>query len=125
MVQLRDLIDMEDSSDARNLFFCMTLCHTAIVQRIKRGSQHGFISESEDELALLSSAKQIGFSFLKRTDKDIYVSAFKEKLVFRMIGMFPFDPERRIMSIIVESETNETIMFSKGADSSMFNICKL
>lgn len=79
----------------------MTLCHTAIVSRINKGSTRGFISESEDELALLDAAKQIGFTFYKRTDTDIYVKTFSDPMVFCIKGIFPFDPTRRIMSIIV------------------------
>ena len=103
----------------------MTLCHTAIVQRIQGGCNRGFISESEDELALLSAAKQTGFKFYKRTDTDIYVRAFKDSRVFRIKALFPFDPVRRIMSIIVQNHKGEIIMFSKGADSSMFDRCQL
>ena len=102
----------------------MCVCHSAIVSRIKKGSR-GFISDSEDELALLDAAKQIGFTFYKRTDSEIYVRAFKEQMIFTIKGIFPFDPVRKIMSIIVQNQDGETIMFSKGADSTMFPLCIL
>ena len=46
-------------------------------------------------------------------------------MVFRIKGIFPFDPIRRIMSIVVEAENGDVVMFSKGADSAMFSRCKL
>ena len=123
LVMVRNVIQHSSDKMAHHLFFCMTVCHSAVVSRIKSESSRGFISESEDELALLDAAKQIGFTFFKRTDTEIYVRAFKDEAVFTIKGIFPYDPVRRMMSIIVETRSGETIMYSKGADSSMFPLC--
>ena len=125
LVYLRDFIENEKNQAAKNLFFCMTLCHTAIVQRMKKGGQRGFISESEDELALLAAARQVGFVFVKREDTNLNVRVFKENLTFKIRGLFPFDPVRKIMSIVVETNTGNVIMFSKGADTHMLKRCRL
>lgn len=55
------------------MFFCMALCHTAIVSEHKGGAYGEYISESEDELTLLNSAKQIGFRFTMKQDQFLYI----------------------------------------------------
>ena len=47
----------QSTSNAKNLFLAMTLCHTAIVEKKKDGKIRGFISESYDEFAFLTAAK--------------------------------------------------------------------
>ena len=51
----------------------MALCHTAIVSEHKGGAYGEYISESEDELTLLNSAKQIGFRFTMKQDQFLYI----------------------------------------------------
>ena len=80
-----------------------------------------FISESEDELALLSSIKQLGFRFVKREPDTITLKVFGEPMIFKVEALLPFDPIRKMMSIIVVSEDGTHLMFSKGADSSILN----
>ena len=125
VVYMRDFIEDERNMAAKNLFFCMSLCHTAIVQRLKKHGQRGFISESEDELALLAAARQIGFVFVKREEAQLSLKVFKENLEFKIRGLFPFDPVRKMMSIIVETHTGNVILFSKGADTNMLKRCRL
>jgi len=81
----------------------MALCHTAIVSKHKVGMNGSFISESEDELALLSFAKSIGFRFTKKVDKEIYLKIYGADIMFRIVTQLPFDPVRKMMSIIVET----------------------
>ena len=42
-------------------------------------------------------------------------------MVFKVEALLPFDPIRKMMSIIVVSEDGTHLMFSKGADSSILN----
>jgi len=46
-------------------------------------------------------------------------------MVFKIRGLLPFDPVRKIMSIVVETASGDVILFSKGADSSMLSRCNM
>lgn len=48
-----------------------------------------------------------------------------KKHVFRIKGLLPFDPMRKIMSIVVKTVEGQTILFSKGADHAMLARCKM
>ena len=100
------------------MLFCIGLCHTAIVAT-KKGSYGEFISESEDEFALLNAIKQFGFRFMKRDNTFIYLRVFNDEVRFELKGLLPFDPIRKIMSVVVKTLEGEHILFTKGADSHM------
>ena len=100
----------------------MVVCHTAIVSNRKGAGYCEFISESDDELTFLMAAKQFGFRFLRREGAFIYIKMIEEEISFQLIGLLPFDSERKIMSVVVKSDSGEHILFSKGADSSMLKL---
>lgn len=45
----------------------------------------------------------------------------KRKETFKLIAEFPFDSDRKRMSILVKDEDGLYILFTKGADSVMLN----
>ena len=66
----------------RNFLICISVCHTAITSSYMGVQNNRFISESEDELALLSSIKQLGFRFVKREPDGITLKVFGETMIF-------------------------------------------
>ena len=44
-----------------------------------------------------------------------------ETMIFKLVALLPFDPIRKMMSIIVIAEDGSHLMFSKGADSSIIS----
>lgn len=108
----------ENARNAQNLFTCIAVCHTAIVST-KKGQNGEFICDSEDEFTLLNAVKQIGFRFIKRDFPYIYLKVFGINLRFEFKGLLPFDPIRKIMSVIVMTDDGEWLLFAKGADSMM------
>ena len=103
----------------------MSICHTAIVTRHKAGLSSNFISDSEDEIALLSFANQTGYRFCKKENNVITLKIYGKRLAFKVIGTAPFDPVRKMMSVIVETEQGQVVVFTKGADSSILKVCNL
>lgn len=103
LMLVRNFINAESAMQRQNIFLCMALCHTAIVSKHKVGMNGSFISESEDELALLSFAKHIGFRFTKKVDDEIHLKIYGADIMFRVVTQLPFDPVRKMMSIIVET----------------------
>lgn len=84
-----------------------------------------FISESEDELALLTAAYSFGFKFVRKTEESLHVKVFNKEEIFDLIGLLPFDSERKLMSVVVRSPQGETILFCKGSDHSVLARCKM
>jgi phospholipid-translocating ATPase len=79
----------------------MALCHTAIVSKRKVGLSSKYISESEDEISLLTFAKSIGYRFTQHEDDVIKLKINGENIAFEVIGILPFDPVRKMMSMVV------------------------
>ena len=114
VMNIRDQIASESALETQNLCFCIAICHTAI------SSKYGdYICESEDELVLLNAMKQIGFKFQRRSDNIIFLKVFNQEQTFKIVELIPFDPIRKMMSVIVQTEEGDYIMFSKGADSAI------
>uniref|UniRef100_A0A673LK12 Phospholipid-transporting ATPase n=1 Tax=Sinocyclocheilus rhinocerous TaxID=307959 RepID=A0A673LK12_9TELE len=59
--------------------------------------ERGFIASSPDEIALVRGAME-----------------------YKLLHVLNFDPVRRRMSVIVQTKSGETLLFCKGADSSIF-----
>ena len=121
IMMLYDFIKSPKSKKARNFLICISVCHTTMTSSYMGVMNNKFISESEDELALLSSIKQLGFRFVKRDAESMHLKIFGEDMVFKVIALLPFDPIRKLMSIIVAAGDGTHLMFSKSADSSMLS----
>uniref|UniRef100_A0A3B3SPQ5 Phospholipid-transporting ATPase n=1 Tax=Paramormyrops kingsleyae TaxID=1676925 RepID=A0A3B3SPQ5_9TELE len=111
----------------------LCLCHTVQVKESQlaevdgdqidsiSGAQCGFIASSPDEVALVKGAMKYGFTFLGLECKNMKIlNRDNDVEVYELLHMLNFDPVRRRMSVIVKSKTGETLLFCKGADSSMF-----
>ncbi|XP_052006084.1 phospholipid-transporting ATPase VB [Xyrauchen texanus] len=79
-------------------------------------------AHSPDEAALIYAAKAYGFTMVERTPHYVTVKLPNETLMqFDVLDVLTFDSTRRRMSIIVRHPyTNEIIMYTKGADSAIF-----
>lgn len=120
IAKIKSFISDESKIHRQSVFLCMTLCHTAIVQE---GSNGRFISESEDEIAMLTFAKQIGFRYAKKAANMIHLKIHGSVIRYKIKGLLPFDPVRKMMSVIVETEDGAYCVLSKGADSSVLKCC--
>ncbi|KAG7465093.1 hypothetical protein MATL_G00172590 [Megalops atlanticus] len=83
--------------------------------------QRGFIASSPDEVALVMGAMKYGFTFLGLECKQMKIQNRNNDIeVYELLHVLNFDPVRRRMSVIVRTKTGETLLFCKGADSSIF-----
>ncbi|XP_076640988.1 phospholipid-transporting ATPase VD isoform X2 [Halictus rubicundus] len=80
-------------------------------------------AESPDELALVNAARAYDVKLLKRTTRSAIVCLpDKSILTFEILHVLPFDSSRKCMSILVRHPlTNELILYSKGADTTIFS----
>uniref|UniRef100_A0A3B4B0B6 Phospholipid-transporting ATPase n=1 Tax=Periophthalmus magnuspinnatus TaxID=409849 RepID=A0A3B4B0B6_9GOBI len=80
--------------------------------------QRGFIASSPDEIALVKGA-MYGFTFLGLESKTMKILNRNNDVEYELLHVLNFDPVRRRMSVIVRS-SSDTLLFCKGADSSIF-----
>uniref|UniRef100_A0A4W6EJR3 Phospholipid-transporting ATPase n=1 Tax=Lates calcarifer TaxID=8187 RepID=A0A4W6EJR3_LATCA len=110
----------------------LCLCHTVQVkesteQRVDGEvvpppeEQRGFIASSPDEVALVKGAMRYGFTFLGLESKTMKIlNRNNDVEMYELLHVLNFDPVRRRMSVIVRSRSGDTLLFCKGADSSIF-----
>ncbi|XP_033949584.1 phospholipid-transporting ATPase 11C isoform X1 [Pseudochaenichthys georgianus] len=83
--------------------------------------QRGFIASSPDEVALVKGAMRYGFTFLGFESKTMKILTRDNDVErYELLHVLNFDPVRRRMSVIVRSKSGDTLLFCKGADSSIF-----
>ncbi|XP_031645940.1 phospholipid-transporting ATPase IG isoform X2 [Oncorhynchus kisutch] len=81
----------------------------------------GFIASSPDEVALVKGAMKYGFKFLGMESKNMRVMNRNNDVeTYELLHVLNFDPVRRRMSVIVRTKSGDTMLFCKGADSSIF-----
>lgn len=80
-------------------------------------------AESPDELALVDAAYKYGCRLLRRSLHNILISLPGYGLSeYEVLHVLPFDSNRKRMSIIVRHpETQEKILYCKGADSAVLD----
>lgn len=77
-----------------------------------------------DEKALLDGARYLNYVFLgKNKNGDLEVDIIGEIQKFELLNIIEFDSQRKRMSIIIKDlQTNEILLFCKGADSVLRNL---
>ncbi|KAL1262119.1 hypothetical protein QQF64_007384, partial [Cirrhinus molitorella] len=83
--------------------------------------ERGFIASSPDEIALVKGAMRYGFTYLGLESKSMKIRNRQNDIEeYKLLHVLNFDPVRRRMSVIVQTSSGETLLFCKGADSSIF-----
>ena len=102
-----------------NFFRFIALCHTVVTD-----NNSGIIkyqTSSPDELALVEGAAKMGYRLISKSSNflTIQIKSHEPEKWYTLIE-FPFDSTRKRMSLIVKnSATNQHLILTKGADSSM------
>ncbi|XP_026991774.1 phospholipid-transporting ATPase 11C isoform X8 [Tachysurus fulvidraco] len=87
----------------------------------QQAEQTGYIASSPDEVALVKGAMKYGFTFMGLDSKKMKIRNRQNDIeVYELLHVLNFDPVRRRMSVIVRTKMGETLLFCKGADSSIF-----
>ncbi|KAJ4973240.1 hypothetical protein NE237_006414 [Protea cynaroides] len=113
----------EIRADIIEKFLCvLAICHTAIP--VSGGISYE--AESPDEAAFVIAAREFGFEFYERTQTTIKLHELDRKTgekvdrAYKLLHVLEFSSSRKRMSVIVKNEQNQLLLFSKGADSVMF-----
>jgi len=81
-------------------------------------------AESPDEKSLVETAAENGFRLLSRGSDEIVLSIEGKEEKFKILVLMEFTSARRRMSAIFQNSNNEIILYSKGADVTIFERLK-
>ncbi|KAJ1725016.1 phospholipid transporting ATPase, partial [Coemansia biformis] len=111
-----------DGTQARAIiefFTVLAVCHTVISSTPDpaRPDYIEYKAQSPDEAALVSTARDVGFSFLRRNKDRIYCSFLGQAQTYQLLATLEFTSARKRMSVIVRREDGRIMLLCKGADS--------
>ncbi|KAK9720781.1 hypothetical protein K7432_003913 [Basidiobolus ranarum] len=116
------------SHKIREFFMLLAVCHTVIIEKPEEGEASNqedelkYRAESPDENALVSAAKDLGFTFLSRNKDSITIDVLGEEVTFQLLQVLEFNSTRKRMSVIIRRPKpwNDVVLFCKGADNIIF-----
>jgi len=105
-------------------FRLLAVCHTVVPCSPQNEKEIKYEAESPDEAALVVAAKVMGFFFYARTASSVTVRettpAGTRDVVYEVLNILEFSSTRKRMSIIVRDDSGRLIIFTKGADSVIY-----
>eukprot|EP00049_Salpingoeca_infusionum_P018794 m.358787 g.358787 ORF g.358787 m.358787 type:complete len:1200 (+) comp18288_c0_seq1:276-3875(+) len=109
-------------------FLALGLCNTIQIEEgaIAHGSgvdrERKLTSESPDEIALMKAVEmqQVGITLETRSEQSITLNIHGVSKTFEVIHMLEFTSARARMSVLVRSPEGRYLLYSKGADSAIF-----
>lgn len=110
----------EGCDKIREFLTLLAVCHTVIPEPTKNtetGSRYTYQASSPDEAALVKGAQKIGFEFLQRSPNFAIIDAMGTKEKYEVLNVLEFNSDRKRMSVIVRTPSNQIKLYTKGADS--------
>jgi len=107
--------------NVHEFFRLLALCHT-VMPEYKEGNLE-YQAQSPDENALVSSARNFGFVFTKRTPRSITITFSGVEEVYELLCILDFNNVRKRMSVILRKD-GKIRLYCKGADVVIFERLK-
>ncbi|KAM0439717.1 hypothetical protein ACHAPT_000811 [Fusarium lateritium] len=111
-----------EQQQANNYFMlALALCHTVIAEKVDGDSPKMiFKAQSPDEEALVSTARDMGFTVLGHSGEGINLNVLGEDRHYQILNTIEFNSSRKRMSSIVRMPDGRIVLFCKGADSVIY-----
>ncbi|GAB1286839.1 Phospholipid-transporting ATPase [Apodemus speciosus] len=97
----------------------LALCHTVMSEENSAG-QLVYQVQSPDEGALVTAARNFGFIFKSRTPETITIEELGTPVTYQLLAFLDFNNIRKRMSVIVRNPEGQIKLYSKGADTILF-----
>ena len=111
-----------------HFLLALALCHSVLVEPNKDDPKKLDIkAQSPDESALVSTARQLGYSFLGNAKKGLIVEIQGVQKEFQVLNILEFNSSRKRMSCIIKipgatsSDEPKALLICKGADSVIYS----
>ncbi|KAI1882700.1 hypothetical protein AGOR_G00237590 [Albula goreensis] len=79
-----------------------------------------YYASSPDEKALVEAMKRMGVTFMGASCESMEIQTLGGSEKYKLLHILEFDANRRRMSVILETPSGEKVLFTKGAESSIF-----
>ncbi|OQD64221.1 hypothetical protein PENPOL_c008G00605 [Penicillium polonicum] len=105
-----------------DFMLALALCHTVITEHTPGDPpQIEFKAQSPDETALVSTARDCGFTVLGRAGDDLLLNVMGEERTYTVLNTLEFNSSRKRMSAIIRMPDGTIRLFCKGADSIIYS----
>uniref|UniRef100_A0A9J7ZR74 Phospholipid-transporting ATPase n=1 Tax=Cyprinus carpio carpio TaxID=630221 RepID=A0A9J7ZR74_CYPCA len=112
-----DLLNYKTSEAEKEELFLRALCLCHTVQVKEAGSEE-VLTDQVDGIDEMRPQLEEERGFIASSPDEI--ALVKGAMKYKLLHVLNFDPVRRRMSVIVQTKSGETLLFCKGADSSIF-----
>uniref|UniRef100_A0A671WBA4 Phospholipid-transporting ATPase n=1 Tax=Sparus aurata TaxID=8175 RepID=A0A671WBA4_SPAAU len=116
---LVEAIKLEDPA-VQEFFRLLALCHTVMPEEKSEGHLV-YQAQSPDEGALVNAARNFGFVFRARTPETITLCEMGQAVTYQLLAILDFNNVRKRMSVIVRNPQGQIKLYSKGADTVIFD----
>ena len=107
---------------AEHFMVALAVCHTVITEQTPGDPpQIEFKAQSPDEAALVSAARDCGFTVIGRSGDDLVINVMGEERTYTVLNLLEFNSSRKRMSAIVRMPDGSIRLFCKGADSIIYS----
>ncbi|RDW39818.1 hypothetical protein B0I73DRAFT_131313 [Yarrowia lipolytica] len=117
---IRDLEGASGPDQQKHVHYfllALALCHSVLPEVDEEGVLV-FKAQSPDEAALVSTARDLGFTVVERTRKSVVVDVMGKRIEYDILAMLEFNSTRKRMSTVVRlPDTGKIVLLCKGADS--------
>ncbi|TCD59897.1 hypothetical protein EIP91_011212 [Steccherinum ochraceum] len=120
--------DLADKSNPQRenliaFFRALAICHSVLSDRPEPQADPyrlEYKAESPDEAALVAAARDVGFPFVQKSRDGIDIEVMGQVERYTHLEMLEFNSTRKRMSVIVRSPQGKIILYTKGADSVIY-----
>ncbi|KAJ5772495.1 hypothetical protein N7520_003024 [Penicillium odoratum] len=112
----------EQKAAVEHFMLALALCHTVITEHTPGDPpQIEFKAQSPDEAALVSTARDCGFTVLGRSGDDLLLNVMGVERTYTVLNTLEFNSSRKRMSAIIRMPDGTIRLFCKGADSIIYS----
>ena len=105
-----------------DFLLALSLCHSVLTERTPGDPPKiEFKAQSPDEAALVSTARDCGYTVLERSNDGIVLDVQGEQREYKVLNTLEFNSSRKRMSAIIRMPDNRIVLFCKGADSIIYS----
>lgn len=109
-----------EKDQIRDFLTLLAVCHTVIPEGNVHEGQITYQAASPDEAALVAAAKCLGFIFHSRSPKAIEVMINGVNFEYQILNVIEFNSDRKRMTVIVRTQEGNIVLYTKGADTKIF-----
>lgn len=121
-------------TDQKNAIFefmmALALCHSIVVEKPDdntianekdENEKLVYRAQSPDEAALVSTARDLGFSLVHTTKSTIVLDILGETQTYKILDTLEFNSFRKRMSNIIQMPDGRIMLYCKGADNVIYD----